>query len=108
MSGKAFEYFMPPVSILGRDCLKEIPRYTKSMRFRKALIVSDKVLVDIGLIASLTNVLEESGIFYIIYDNVSPNPTVEQVDYGLRLFQDNGCDFLISFGGALYIKITQK
>lgn len=100
MPGKAFEYFMPPVSILGRDCLKEIPRYIKPMRFRKALIVSDKVLVDIGLISSLTSVLEESGIFYIIYDNVSPNPTVEQVDYGLRLFQDNGCDFLISFGGG--------
>lgn len=100
MSGKAFEYFMPPVSILGRDCLKEIPRYIKPMRFRKALIVSDKVLVDIGLISSLTKVLEDAGIFYIIYDNVSPNPTVEQVDYGLRLFQDNGCDFLVSFGGG--------
>lgn len=100
MNKKIHEYFMTPISILGVGCLEQIVNYIKPMAFRKALIVSDKFLVDSNLIQKLTDLLVSSGIFFIIYDNVSPNPTVAQVDYGLKLFQDNGCDFLISFGGG--------
>ncbi len=100
MNKKTYEYFMTPISILGVGCLEQIVTYIKPMAFRKALIVSDKFLVESNLIQKLTDLLVSSGVFFIIYDNVSPNPTVDQVDYGLKLFQDNGCDFLISFGGG--------
>ncbi|CUH94341.1 Alcohol dehydrogenase 2 [Propionispora sp. 2/2-37] len=94
------EYFMTPVSLLGAGCLSEITRYIKPMMFRKAFIVSDKVLVDSKLIDKLTDQLAPAGIHYILYDNVAPNPTTAQVNYGLKLYLDNGCDFLISFGGG--------
>ncbi len=100
MKPTVFEYFMTPISLLGSGCLPEIIKYVTPMKFRKAFIVSDKFLVDSGLAAKLTAILQQAGIFYIIYDNVSPNPTVEQVEYGLKLYRDNGCDFLISFGGG--------
>ncbi|GMA97605.1 iron-containing alcohol dehydrogenase [Pelosinus sp. IPA-1] len=100
MNKKIYEYFMTPISILGVGCLEQIITYIKPMAFRKALIVSDKVLVEIKLIDKLTKLLTNAGIFFIIYDDVSPNPTIPQVDYGLKLFKDNGCDFLISFGGG--------
>ncbi|WP_459908761.1 iron-containing alcohol dehydrogenase [Desulfotomaculum defluvii] len=91
---------MTPISILGIGCLEQIKNYFRSMSFRKALIVTDRGLVDSGLINKLFSVLEDEGIFYIIYKDVSPNPTVSQVESGLKLLQDNGCDFLISFGGG--------
>ena len=97
---KIYEYFMTPISILGINCVDRIATYLKPMHFRKALIVSDAALVQIGLINRLLAVLDDAGIFYIIYDNVSPNPTVAQVNYGLKLFKDNGCDFVVSFGGG--------
>jgi len=91
---------MTPISILGVGCLEQIVNYIKPMTFRKALIVSDKILVEMKLIDKLTEILRKEGIFFILYDDVSPNPTISQVNYGLKLFQDNGCDFLISFGGG--------
>lgn len=97
---KIFEYFMTPISILGTGCLERITSYIKPMLFRKALIVSDKILVETGLIDKLLALLDAEGIFYIIYKDVSPNPTITQVNYGLKLLRDNGCDFLISFGGG--------
>lgn len=97
---KIHEYFMTPISILGTGCMERIVAYIKPMMFRKALIVSDKILVDTGLIDKLLSLLTTEGIFYIIYKDVSPNPTVDQVNYGLKLLRDNGCDFLISFGGG--------
>lgn len=100
MDKKIIEYFMTPISILGIGCLEQITTYIKPMAFRKALIVSDKILVEMKLIDKLTDLLKKEGIFFILYDDVSPNPTISQVNYGLKLFQDNGCDFLISFGGG--------
>ena len=100
MNKKIYEYFMTPISLLGVGCLEKIISYIKPMAFRKALIVSDKFLVESNLILKLTELLSNAGIFFIIYDDVSPNPTVDQVNYGLKLFKDNGCDFVISFGGG--------
>ncbi|MGE5454009.1 MAG: iron-containing alcohol dehydrogenase, partial [Methylocystaceae bacterium] len=96
----AHEYFMPPISIVGVGCLESALGYIKPLRLRKALIVSDKPLVDSGLIESLLGRLDNQEILYITYKDVSPNPTIAQVEYGLKLFLDNGCDFLISFGGG--------
>ncbi|WP_425060111.1 hypothetical protein [Sporomusa carbonis] len=58
---------MTPISILGIGCLERIADYIKPMIFRKALIGSDKVLVDSGLIGKLLSLLDSHGIFYIIY-----------------------------------------
>ena len=97
---KVIEYFMTPISILGIDCLGQVIHYIKPMRFRKALVVTDKTLVTSGLIDELLSLLGAADIFYIVYKDVAPNPTVSQVEYGLKLLRDNGCDFLISFGGG--------
>ncbi|MDU2065734.1 MAG: iron-containing alcohol dehydrogenase [Sporomusaceae bacterium] len=100
MENQVHEYFMAPISLIGRGCLEKLADYLKPMKLRKALIVSDKFLVQSGLIRRLTDTLESVGLFYVIYDGVNPNPTVNNANYGLKLFKDNGCDFLISFGGG--------
>ncbi len=97
---KAHAYFMSPISIVGVGCLEAAISYIKPMRLRKALIVSDKPLVDSGLVENLLGLLDAQDILYIIYKDVSPNPTVAQVELGLKLYLDNGCDYLISFGGG--------
>ena len=100
MTKKSYGYFMPPVSIMGVGCLEDIADYIKPMGFKKALIVSDKVLVQIQLIKKLTDVLEKIDVQYVIFDGAQPNPTVGNVNDGLKLLQDNQCDFVVSFGGG--------
>ena len=46
---------MPPISLMGVDCLKNIPSYIKENKFKKGLIVTDKVLVQIGLVNKVTD-----------------------------------------------------
>ncbi|WP_170294385.1 iron-containing alcohol dehydrogenase [Heliomicrobium gestii] len=91
---------MPPVSIVGVNCLDEIAEYIRPMRVRKALVISDRVLADTGLVNKLTNVLDNLNIAYLLYTEVKPNPTVENVEQGLKLYRDHLCDFLVSFGGG--------
>jgi len=91
---------MPPVTILGVSCLPDIADYVKPMGFKKALVVTDKVLVEIKLVKKLTDVLDAIGVDYVIFDGTQPNPTVSNVNDGLKLLKDNDCDFVVSFGGG--------
>ncbi len=91
---------MTPISLIGTNCLGRLAEYIKPMKFRKALIVTDRFLSSSPLICQLTDVLDDMGLFYVIHDEVKPNPTTENVKRGLKIYLDNGCDFLISFGGG--------
>lgn len=93
-------FFMPSVSAMGIECLKEVPTFIKENNFKKALIVTDKVLVKIGLVNKVTELLEANNIEYTIYDETKPNPTVKNVEDGLNILKEGNCDFVISLGGG--------
>lgn len=100
MKQRVHEFFMTPISLIGSGCLARLAEYIKPMRFRKALIVTDGFLSSSPLIGHLTDALDDIGLFYVFYDEVKPNPTTQNVRHGLKIYMDNGCDFLISFGGG--------
>ena len=93
-------FFMPSVSAMGINCLNEVPTFIKENNFRRALIVTDKVLIEIGLVNKVTELLDSNDIEYIIYDETKPNPTVKNVEDGLNILKENNCDFVISLGGG--------
>ncbi len=93
-------FYMPSMSLMGAGCIEEVPAEIKELGLKKALIVTDKVLNQIGLVGELTKLLEQNGIQYAIYDGVQPNPTVANVNNGLAMLKAENCDFVISFGGG--------
>jgi alcohol dehydrogenase len=95
-----FKFFMPSVNLMGPECLKDAGTDIKALGFKKALIVTDKVLNDIGLVKKLEDVLVENGVGSVIYDGTQPNPTVGNVNDGLEILRKENCDFVISFGGG--------
>lgn len=96
----SYKFYMPQLSLMGQGCLKDIAEEIISKGFKKALIITDKVLCEIKLIERLTDVLEENDIKYAIYNEIKPNPTVKNVKDGLKLLKELNCDFIISFGGG--------
>ena len=85
------------------DCpgaMKGAVSQIKALGHKKALIVTDAVLVKVGAVKALTETLDESGIAYAIYDGCEPNPTCGQVEAGLKKIKEEHCDFVISFGGG--------
>lgn len=84
----------------GRGAINEIPKEAKSRGFHKAFIVTDPVLVSNGTVKKVTDVLDEAGIPYEIFDDVQPNPPVENIQHGVEEFKKSGADFLIGLGGG--------
>lgn len=67
---------------------------------RSVLIVTDRGVVQNGLVRPLQEVLERCGVRYAIYDNTQPNPTVDNVEQALTLYHREGCQMLIAIGGG--------
>lgn len=100
MIKKSYGFFMPPVTLMGVRCTEGIAEYLQLMGFKRALIVSDKVLVEIGLVNKLADILNAINIEFVIFDGAQPNPTVSNVEHGLDILKKHNCDFVISFGGG--------
>ena len=87
-------------SYFGAGSIKVIPEEVARRQFKKAFIVTDKELIRFNVAQKVTKVLEDSGIPYEIYDNVKPNPTIENVQSGVKSFVASGADFILAIGGG--------
>ena len=96
----SYNFYMPMLSFIGEDSLKDSIIEVKKRKFKKALVVTDEMLVKAKLTDMLINELELNGIEYHIYDKTKPNPTITNVNDGIKIFRKENCDFVISFGGG--------
>ena len=67
---------------------------------KKAVIVTDGGIFKLGLTDGLTDALSKAGIDFILYTEVTPNPTIAPAVRVRKLFVDNGADSVIAFGGG--------
>ncbi|HVT37226.1 MAG TPA: iron-containing alcohol dehydrogenase [Nevskiaceae bacterium] len=67
---------------------------------KKLLIVTDAMLVKIGLLKPLQEKLTQLGVNYVVYDGVQPNPTIEQIETGLAMLKKEGCTAILAIGGG--------
>lgn len=100
---KVANYFMGyrmPEYIEGPDSIRQLPRMLKEKHAGKVLVVTDGGLMKLGLPDGLLKALEEEGIEYALYADVSPNPTSDNVEEGFRIYRENGCQALVAMGGG--------
>lgn len=95
-----FKFYIPAINLMGAGCLQEAAADIKGYGYRKALIVTDKILNQIGVVTKLTALLAQSGIDSVVFDETKPNPTTTNVEAGLAMIKANGCDCVISLGGG--------
>ncbi len=103
---KTFKMVMPvfnwdePELLKGAGAIKDLPALVKSKGITNVLIVTDKGLMSLNLLDSLFEALEKQGIKYTVYDGVQPNPSIENIEEGRRIYLKNDCQGIIAFGGG--------
>lgn len=92
----------------GRGAVGALTDEVKRRGYQKALIVTDKTLVQCGVVAKVTDKMDAAGLAWAIYDGVVPNPTITVVKEGLGVFQNSGADYLIAIGGGLHRILVKR
>ena len=93
-------FFMPVVSLFGANVLSELAPRVASLGGAKPLVVTDQGMTQLGYTKQVTDLLEQAGIAYAVFDETVPNPTDTNVNEGAQAYTDNQCDMLISLGGG--------
>ncbi len=96
----ANRFVLNETSYHGAGAIKEIVTEFKARGFKKAFLASDPGLLQFGVTRKVTDLLDEAEIPYVIYSNIQPNPTIENVQTGVKAFAESGADVIIAVGGG--------
>ncbi len=96
----SFHFSMPTHVLFGFGQLDHL--HEQQLPGKKALIVTSNGSSSKkhGYLARVEKELELAGVTHILFDQVRPNPTRENVMDGARAARDNGCDFVMALGGG--------
>lgn len=101
---KTFIKFTPtagiPMSFVGVGSTAKLCQHISRMGVSKILIVTDKPLVDLGIVAKAGDVFAALDIDVTIYDGVLPDPTFDVAAAGLIMQEQHGCDGVLAIGGG--------
>ena len=95
----AREFIVPGQIISGSGALNMAETVLKGLG-KKALIVTDKVMIQLGNCAKVEAALKNQGVAYAIYSEIVGEPTDTMIENGLKLYKEEGCDFLVALGGG--------
>lgn len=89
-----------PKLIVGPNSILNLPDEIKNMDLNKVLIVTDKIIVELGLLGNLINKLKDKNLEYVVFDNTSQNPTIDNIEEAYKIYRANNCQGIIGFGGG--------
>ena len=95
----AREFIVPGQMITGSGAL-DMAQNTLGTLGKKAMIVTDKVMIDLGNCAKVENALKSQNVTYTIYSEIVGEPTDTMIAKGLEQYKTEGCDFLVALGGG--------
>jgi alcohol dehydrogenase class IV len=100
VEAKRYKFFTPTQLIFGEGCSGEVGQQVKALGGTKVLLVSDRGLEHIGLVAKVKQWLEEEGVQVVVYGDVAENPTANNVHEGRDLILKHGLDVVVALGGG--------
>lgn len=80
--------------------MQEVVDILNEKKIKNLLLVTDKSIRGLGLTAELENLVKENAINLSIFDDILPNPTIDMVESGLKVYKENGCEACVAFGGG--------
>ncbi len=89
-------YFVSPEIVFGEGALDALDE----LEGHRALIVTDAMLVELGLVAQVKSHLDKAGIETHIFDAVEPDPSVQTVRRGVEVAREYEPDWIVGLGGG--------
>ncbi len=95
-----FEFVLPTKILYGIDCINRLPEEVRRIRCEKPLVVTDPGIRSVGIDKIVTDLLEQAGIEYALFDGIEANPKDVNAEEGARVARAAGTDCLIAVGGG--------
>ena len=94
-------------SYFGPGAIQEIVPEVQNRGCKKVMVVTDKDLMKFQVATKVTGLLDAKGIAYEVYDKIKANPTIENVQEGVKACKECGADILVAIGGGSAIDTSK-
>jgi alcohol dehydrogenase len=99
-TGTKLVKFKEPKLVSGAGSVNKLLDIMKEQHIDRTLIIVSKTIIKSGLLDNVLEKLRENNIFYEIYDSVKPNPTIENIEECLKVYQNSNCNAITAIGGG--------
>ena len=96
----ANRFILNETSYHGKGAINAIPSEFRARNYKKAFVCSDPDLIKFGVSKKVTDILDKENIEYVLYSDIKPNPTIENVQNGVAAFKESKADVIIAIGGG--------
>lgn len=93
-------FVLNETSYHGSGAINAIADEIKNRGFKKAFVASDPALVKFEVTKKVTDILDNANIDYIVFSDIKPNPTIENVQSGVELYKESQADCIVAIGGG--------
>ena len=97
---RQYVFHAPTRIIFGNGAVHATGRELAALGAKSALIVTDKGVVNAGLLDAVLSSASAADISTTVFDAVEPNPSITTVESALAAYQSAGCNALIAVGGG--------
>lgn len=92
--------FVAPEIIFGQGALRQVGESLVRLGAKSVFIVTDPGVLASGWVEQITPAIQESGLDYQIWSEVTSNPRDYEVDNGLESYLNSGCNAVLGIGGG--------
>jgi len=96
----ANRFILNETSYHGAGAILNIADEAQGRGLKKAFVCSDPDLIRFGVTKKVLDVLHANDLPYVVYSNIKPNPSIENVQSGVEAFKNSGADYIIAIGGG--------
>jgi len=89
-----------PLLLAGPGCSPRLCHTIAEFGFRRVTIVTDAMLVKLGLVTPIRDALEKCGVAVAVFDGIEPDPTYRVIEQGHQVVQSHGSDAILAVGGG--------
>lgn len=93
-------FFAPRYMDIGAGAASRIAVMLGRLGLNRPLIVTDPMMVKLGLIARVTEPLDRAGMVYTVFSETVPEPVDRVIEAGVRFAADLDIDCIVAFGGG--------
>ena len=94
------QIILPRILQVGAGASQQAGTIVKALECQRPLIVTDKMMVQLGYVARIQESLTALGIVSDVFDDTVPEPTVSSIQAGVEMVRNGSYDSIIAIGGG--------
>ena len=91
---------LPKIMEIGAGALAKLPQIVQTLGGAKPLIITDKMMVQLGYIQQVQELLAAAGIIAEVFEDTEPEPTAASIEAGVARVTASNFDVIIALGGG--------